>query len=156
MANPVNNETDGLRQQSNKSDLAKIGVTMNIKTYDGATSARPGQRPQVQRDLLRLGHVLQPVAEHGLYQRQGVQSRPEQLGVQERQIRPVDHHRCDGDGPPPKLKAAYSELNDLVLDEDFVYLVTVSPPLMLTKANVQGIQWTAHESPWYADVWLDR
>ena len=56
---------------------------------------------------------------------------------------------------PDKLKTAYSqELNDLVLDQDFVFLITVSPPLLLAKSNVQGIQWTAHESPWYSDVWL--
>src|SRR5262249_43538446 len=55
---------------------------------------------------------------------------------------------------PSQLKAVYSQLNDLVLDEDFVFLVTVSPPLMLAKANVKGIQWTTHESPIYAETWL--
>ena len=55
---------------------------------------------------------------------------------------------------PAKLKAAYSQLNDLILDEAFVFMVTVSPPLILARSNVQGIQWTAHESPWYAETSL--
>src|SRR5439155_558493 len=55
---------------------------------------------------------------------------------------------------PARLKDAYSQLNDLVLDESFVFLITISPPTMLAKANVQGIAWTAHESPWYVNTWL--
>jgi ABC-type transport system substrate-binding protein len=55
---------------------------------------------------------------------------------------------------PVKLKAAYSQLNDLVLDEAFVFLVTISPPTLLAKSNIQGITWTAHESPWYVNTWI--
>ena len=55
---------------------------------------------------------------------------------------------------PAKLKQAYGELNDLVLDEAFVFLITVSPPTLLVTSKVQGIAWTAHESPWYVDTWL--
>ena len=55
---------------------------------------------------------------------------------------------------PAKLKQTYSQLNDLVLDESFVFLVTISPPTYLAKTNVQGIEWTAHESLWYVDTWL--
>ena len=56
---------------------------------------------------------------------------------------------------PAKLKTAYSQLNDLLLDEAVVFLVTVFPPLRLARGNVHGIQWTAHESPWYSEVWLE-
>ena len=41
------------------------------------------------------------------------------------------------------------------LDEAFVFLVTISPPTLLAKSNIQGITWTAHESPWYVEH-LDR
>jgi hypothetical protein len=45
-------------------------------------------------------------------------------------------------------------LNDLLLDEAFVFLITISPPTLLAKSNIQGIAWTAHESPWYVDTWI--
>jgi ABC-type transport system substrate-binding protein len=53
-----------------------------------------------------------------------------------------------------KLKDAYGQLNDLVLDESFVFFLTISPPTLVAKNNVQGIAWTAHESPWYVNAWL--
>ena len=55
---------------------------------------------------------------------------------------------------PARLKEAYSQLNDLVLDEAFVHFISVSPPSLLARSNVHGITWTAHESPWYVDTWL--
>jgi ABC-type transport system substrate-binding protein len=55
---------------------------------------------------------------------------------------------------PAKLKEAYSQLNDLLLDESFVFLTTIAPPTLLAKSNVQGIAWTAHETPWYVNTWI--
>ena len=55
---------------------------------------------------------------------------------------------------PAKLKDTYSQMNDLLLDEAFVFLITISPPNYLAAANVMGVQWTAHESPWYVNTWL--
>jgi hypothetical protein len=41
-----------------------------------------------------------------------------------------------------------------LLDESFVFLVTVSPPTFLAKTNIKDIAWTAHESVWYVNTWI--
>ena len=153
MANPVNNETNGFAQIF-QSDLAKIGVKMNIQQYDGATWLDQVNNPQVQRDLLRIWHVLQFVAKYRVTTN-GKAFNPDlnnSAFKSDQYVSLITAGATETD--PAKLKATYSELNDLVLDENFVFLITVSPPLLLAKSNVQGIQWTAHESPWYSDVWL--
>ena len=60
-----------------QADLAKIGVKMNIKNYDGATWLDQVNGRKFNGIYLAVRHVLQPLAEHGAYQRQGVQSRPQ-------------------------------------------------------------------------------
>jgi extracellular solute-binding protein (family 5) len=61
-----------------------------------------------------------------------------------------------GVGAPESLpwlpvSPAYSQLNDLLLDQVFVLPISIAPPLLLARSNVRGIQWTTHESPWYGD-----
>ncbi|HEY1291917.1 MAG TPA: ABC transporter substrate-binding protein [Chloroflexota bacterium] len=152
MANPVNNETNGFAQIY-QSDLAKIGVTMNIKQYDGATWIDQVNNRKFNgiyfasgtyfnlspSTAFTNGKAFNPDLNNSAYK-------------SDKYVSLITTGATETD--PAKLKAAYSQLNDLVLDENFVFLITVSPPLMLAKSNVQGIQWTAHESPWYGDVWL--
>jgi peptide/nickel transport system substrate-binding protein len=152
MANPVNNETNGFAQIY-QSDLAKIGVKMNIQQYDGATWIDQVNNRKFNgiyfasgtyfnlspSTAFTNGKAFNPDLNNSAYK-------------SDKYVSLISTGATETD--PAKLKAAYSQLNDLVLDEDFVFLVTVSPPLMLAKSNVQGIQWTAHESPWYGEVWL--
>jgi len=152
MANPVNNETNGFAQIY-QSDLAKIGVKMNIQQYDGATWIDQVNNRKFNgiyfasgtyfnlspSTAFTNGKAFNPDLNNSAYK-------------SDQYVQLITTGATETD--PAKLKMAYSQLNDLILDEDFVFLVTVSPPLMLAKANVQGIQWTAHESPWYSDVWL--
>jgi hypothetical protein len=55
---------------------------------------------------------------------------------------------------PEKQKALFSQLNDLVLDEAFANMVSVFPPQLIARQGVNGITWTAHESPTYEGTWL--
>ena len=152
MANPVNEQTTGFGQIY-QSDLAKIGVKMNIKNYDGATwldqvngrkfngvyFASGSYFNLSPSTAFTNGKAFNPDLNNSAYKTEKYT-----------QLITIGATETD----PAKLKDAYSQLNDLVLDESFVFLVTISPPTLLAKNTVQGIEWTAHESPWYVNTWL--
>jgi peptide/nickel transport system substrate-binding protein len=56
---------------------------------------------------------------------------------------------------PAKQKQIYAQLNDLVLDESFVAVVSSSPQIMMTSAKVHGLSPTYHASFSFTGVWLD-
>jgi len=152
MANPVNDQTTGFGQIY-QSDLAKIGVKMNIKNYDGATWLDQVNGRKFNgvyfasgtyfnlspSTAFTNGKAFNPDLNNSAYKT-------------EKYTQLITTGATETD--PAKLKDAYAQLNDLVLDESFVFLITISPPTMLAKANVRGIEWTAHESPWYVNTWL--
>jgi peptide/nickel transport system substrate-binding protein len=53
-----------------------------------------------------------------------------------------------------KRRQLYSQINDLVLDESFVMVLAPGAPSVATRANVNGVRWSMHESRVYADMWL--
>jgi peptide/nickel transport system substrate-binding protein len=152
MANPVNDQTNGFAQIY-QSDLAKIGVKMNIKNYDGATwldqvngrkfngiyMASGTYFNLSPSTAFTNGKAFNPDLNNSAYK-------------SDTYVQLITTGATETD--PGKLKEAYSQLNNLVLDEAFVFFLTVSPPTLLATSNVQGIAWTAHESPWYVDTWL--
>ncbi len=152
MANPVNNETNGFAQIF-QSDLAKIGVKMNIQQYDGATWLDQVNNRKFNGIYFASGTYFNLSPSTAFTNGKAFNPDLNNSGFKsDEYVSLITTGATETD--PAKLKAAYSELNDLVLDQNFVWLITVSPPLMLAKSNVQGIQWTAHESPWYGDVSL--
>jgi ABC-type transport system substrate-binding protein len=53
-----------------------------------------------------------------------------------------------------KRTALYGQLNDLLLDEQFVITVASNAEYVVTRANVQGFHWDGHGARAYSDVWL--
>ena len=53
-----------------------------------------------------------------------------------------------------KRRQLYSQINDLLLDESFVMVLAPGAPSVATRANVNGVRWSMHESRVYADMWL--
>jgi peptide/nickel transport system substrate-binding protein len=152
MANPVNDQTNGFAQIY-QSDLAKIGVKMNIQQYDGATWIDQVNNRKFNGIYFASGTYFNLSPSTAFTN--GKAFNPDlnnSAFKSDEYVQLITTGATETD--PEKLKTAYSQLNDLVLDQNFVFLVTVSPPLLLAKANVRGLQWTAHESPWYSDVWL--
>jgi hypothetical protein len=46
-------------------------------------------------------------------------------------------------------------MNDLLLDESFVgFVAPTTGSSYIASTRVNGIAWTAHESPWYTETWL--
>ncbi len=56
---------------------------------------------------------------------------------------------------PAKQKEISSQLNDLVLDESFVAVTGSSPQIMLTTAKVHGLAPTYHASFSFTGAWMD-
>ena len=53
-----------------------------------------------------------------------------------------------------KRRQLYSQINDLVLDESFVMVLAPGAPSVATRANINGVRWSMHESRVYAEMWL--
>jgi peptide/nickel transport system substrate-binding protein len=152
MANPVNDQTTGFAQIY-QSDLAKIGVKMNIQNYDGATWLDQVNGRKYFGLYMAAGSYFNLSPSTAFTNGKAFNPDANNSGYKsDKYVELINVGATETD--PAKLRDAYSQLNDLVLDEAFVWMITISPPTLLAKANVQGIQWTAHESPWYANAWL--
>jgi hypothetical protein len=72
----------------------------------------------------------------------------------------LDHRGCAVERvarakPVIGQKQIYAQLNDLVLDESFVAVVSASPQIMMTSAKVHGLSPAYHASFSFSDAWLD-
>jgi ABC-type transport system substrate-binding protein len=56
---------------------------------------------------------------------------------------------------PATQKQIYSRLNDLVLDESFVAIASSTPQIMMTTAKVHGLAPTYHASFSFTGAWMD-
>jgi len=54
-----------------------------------------------------------------------------------------------------KRKIMYSELNDIILDESFIMWLAASPPTLVTRPNVHGIEPSAHDGFYYHNAWIE-
>jgi peptide/nickel transport system substrate-binding protein len=152
MANPVNDQTTGFGQIY-QSDLAKIGVKLNIKNYDGATWIDQVNNKKYFGVYMAAGTYFNLSPSTAFTNGKAFNPDLNNSGYKtDTYVKLISTGATETD--PAKLKDAYSQLNDLILDEAFVFMISIAPPLLLAKSNVQGIQWTAHESPWYANAWI--
>ena len=137
-----------------QADLAKLGVTLNIKTQDVGTWL----------DQVNNAKYL------GLY------SGPASLGdlapatcfTSSKAFAPASNNsafksdryaelitQTATEPDPAKAKPLYSALNDLFLDESFTMVLSPALPTLLTKKGVHGVTYTHHEMVTYTNAWLD-
>jgi peptide/nickel transport system substrate-binding protein len=137
-----------------QADLAKLGITLNIKTQDVGTWL----------DQVNNAKYL------GLY------SGPASLGdlapatcfTSSKAFAPASNNsafksdryselitQTATEPDPAKAKPLYSELNDLFLDESFTMVLSPTLPTLLNKKGVHGVTYTHHEMVTYTDAWLD-
>jgi peptide/nickel transport system substrate-binding protein len=152
LANPVNDQTSGFAQIY-QSDLAKIGVKMNIKNVDGATWLDQVNNRKFNGVYFASGNYFNLSPSTALTNGRAFSPDLNNSGFKNDQYAKLINTAAS-ETDLAKAKATYAQLNDLLLDESFVFLITVSPPTLLAKTTVQGIAWTAHESPWYATTWM--
>jgi ABC-type transport system substrate-binding protein len=53
-----------------------------------------------------------------------------------------------------KRKPLYDQLNDFLLDQQFVIVVTSHAEAVVSRANVQNVRWDLHGARRYADMWM--
>jgi ABC-type transport system substrate-binding protein len=53
-----------------------------------------------------------------------------------------------------KRKPLYAQLNDFLLDEQFVIVVASHAESVVSRASVQNVQWDIHGARKYAEMWL--
>jgi peptide/nickel transport system substrate-binding protein len=150
--NPVSDVTKGFAQIY-QADLAKIGVKMNILTPDNATWLDNVNNRKYKgvyfasgiyfnlspSTAFSTGKTFNPAGNNSGFSTDTYTNLITSSGSE------VD---------PAKQKALLSQLNDLILDEAFANMVSVFPPQLIARQGVNGITWTAHESPSYEGTWL--
>jgi peptide/nickel transport system substrate-binding protein len=138
-----------------QSDLAQIGVKLNIKTQDVGTWL-----DQVNNRKYR-----------GLYSGPGAYAHlsPSTCFNSGKASNPIDNnsgYKSDqytqlinmsaSETDPSKQKALYSQLNDLFLDESFVMTIAPVLPIQVAHANVHGMLFSRHEDIMHTDTWFEH
>ncbi len=136
-----------------QSDLAQIGVTLNIKTQDVGTwldqvnnrkyhglYAGPGAYAHLSPSTcLSSGKASSPTDNNSGYQ-------------SAEYTRLVNDSATEVD--PAKQTSIYSQLNDLFLDESFVMTLAPVLPIQIARANVHGMVYSHHEDILHTETWL--
>jgi peptide/nickel transport system substrate-binding protein len=135
-----------------QADLAKIGVTLNIRVLD----------PGAAFPLIHDGTYS------GMYQADGgVLNEPSYLYIQNLAFTPDknnsnyhnDHYAqlvnsALGEPDDARRKQIYSQLNDLILDESFVWATAAVPLRIAARASVRNIVADAYDTFNIAGAWL--
>jgi peptide/nickel transport system substrate-binding protein len=136
-----------------QNDLAKIGVKAILKPLEAAawrdytlnmrhrglnlTSAVPVDLSPLKTIDLRN---FSPAGGSSGYKSERYSALYEQLSVE---------------SDPARLKALYSDINDLLLDESFTMPICTNPTNMVSSAKVHGVRYAMYAGLNYTDAWLD-
>jgi peptide/nickel transport system substrate-binding protein len=137
-----------------QADLAKLGITLNIKTPDVATwldQVNNAKYIGLYAGPASLGDLSPATcfASSKAFAPAGNNS----AFKSERYTELVNQAATEPD--PAKLKPVYSELNDLFLEEAFTIVLSPTQPVLLTSKKVKGVAYTHHERVSLTDTWLD-
>jgi peptide/nickel transport system substrate-binding protein len=136
-----------------QADLAKIGVTLNIRALDLATWVDEAVNRKYKgmylanstfgqlepSSTLSNGRATDPNSNNSLFQ-------------DETYSKLIAQASAEPDAG--KRKELYSQLNDILLDESFIMVLAGAPPTLVAHANVVGIQPSAHDGFYYDNVTL--
>ena len=146
-------ETNGFGQIV-QADYQKIGVKMNLLSYDSATWVDQVNNRKFNGLYFSTAPYFNLSPSTAFTNGKGFNPQLNNSAfTSETYVQLINAAAAETD--PSKQKAIYSQLNDLMLDESFVLFVSASPASsLLAASSVQGIEWTAHESPVYTSTWL--
>jgi peptide/nickel transport system substrate-binding protein len=151
----LNNSQDGLSlAQIYQADLAKIGVTLNIKPLESATwldqvnnrkyngvywssAARTNLLPGT---MLSSSRGTDPLNNNSGFRNEAY---TQLIGA------------ATSEADPARQKQIYGRINDLFLDEVFFMAVSPNPPTALIRNAVHGVTASSLGGFGYADVWLE-
>jgi ABC-type transport system substrate-binding protein len=136
-----------------QADLAKIGVTLNIKVlepvvwsdqvsnkkYNGgyiATSTRANLLPGT---MLSSSRLSDPVLNNSGFSDDTYTKLVADAGLEP---------------DPVKAKQIYSQINDVLLDQSFAVFLTPAPPTMIVTSAVHGVSTESFGGFGYTDAWI--
>jgi peptide/nickel transport system substrate-binding protein len=137
-----------------QADLAKIGVTVNIRGYDPATWAGNV-----------LGHTYNAVYATGdvvanllpINNLNGPTWRPSPNNTDWDTPEWKDFIQQVATEPDPaKQKTLYAEMNDYILDQSWAMPFATNPQILVVKSNVKGITTNQYGAWYFTDAWLDK
>ncbi|HEY3063833.1 MAG TPA: ABC transporter substrate-binding protein [Chloroflexota bacterium] len=137
-----------------QADLAKIGVKLNVRVlelaiwvdeavnrkYKGMYLSNSSFAQLEPSSTLNNGRATDPNSNNSLFKN-------------DRYSELIASASSEPDAA--KRKPMYSELNDIMLDESFIMWLAASPPTLVTRPNVQGIEPSAHDGFYYHNAWID-
>jgi peptide/nickel transport system substrate-binding protein len=151
----LNPSSPELRQVAEiyQADLAKIGVTANIRQPERAAFLDEVNTRKYQGLFIsssNWGH-LEPIT----------------MFAQARSYNPTGNNsgfsseaytqlvtQAGAEPDVLKRKQLYSQINDLLLDQSFTAVINSSRPRLATRAGVHDVGFTLHEGFTYTDVWM--
>lgn len=138
-----------------QADLAKIGVTLNIRALELATWVDEAVNRKYKgmylsnstfaqlepSSTLSNGRATDPNSNNSLFKSDTYS----QLIAS-----------ASAEPDAAKRKALYSQLNDILLDESFIMVLAAAPPTLAATSSVKGIEPSAHDGFYYDGVSLTR
>jgi peptide/nickel transport system substrate-binding protein len=136
-----------------QADLAKIGVTLNIRSLELATWVDEAVNRKYKgmylsnstfaqlepSSTLSNGRATDPNSNNSLFQSD---TYSKLIG------------QASAEPDAGKRKGLYSQLNDILLDESFIMVLAGAPPTLVARANVMGIAPSAHDGFYYDSTYL--
>jgi peptide/nickel transport system substrate-binding protein len=131
-----------------QADLAKIGVTLNVRPLELATWVDEAVNRKYKgmylsnstfaqlepSSTLSNGRATDPNSNNSLFQDDGYAKLIAQTA---------------SEPDAAKRKALYSQLNDILLDQSFIMVLAGAPPTLVARSNVAGIEPSAHDGFYY-------
>jgi peptide/nickel transport system substrate-binding protein len=131
-----------------QADLAKIGVTLNVRPlelaiwvdeavnrkYKGMYLANSTFAQLEPSSTLSNGRATDPNSNNSLFQSDAYSKLIAQASAEP---------------DAAKRKTLYAQLNDILLDESFIMVLASAPPTLVARANVTGIEPSAHDGFYY-------
>ena len=137
-----------------QADLAKIGVKLNVRVlelaiwvdeavnrkYKGMYLANSSFAQLEPSSTLNNGRATDPNSNNSLFKN-------------DRYSELIASASSEPDAA--KRKTMYAELNDIMLDESFILWLAASPPTLVTRPNIHGIEPSAHDGFYYHNAWIE-
>ncbi len=135
-------------------DLARIGVTLNIKRLESAALLDQINNRKYQGITIGSQNFAQLEPVTILTRSRTYDPVMNNEGFKSEQYTQLIAS-AGGEADAGKRKHIYSQLNDLMLDESFAVVVSQFRPKLALRGAVHDIGPTLHEGFAYADAWLD-
>jgi peptide/nickel transport system substrate-binding protein len=137
-----------------QADLAKIGVKLNVRALELATWVDEAVNRKYKGMYLSNSSFAQLEPSSTLSNGRATDPNSNNSQFKNGQYSQLIAG-ASSEPDAAKRKALYAQLNDILLDESFIMVLAGSPPTLVMRPNVHGIEASAHDGFYYHNVWLD-